>query len=195
MNYYQEASALFTGRISPLSCFEFKGGKYCLSDFSLKNVKKRYTIKRFKHGNNIMKIQGPSESQKTGKAKSASPTGKSNGAFGAMVTGAAKEASGLVAPGSVASVDALLAVQAAEDPTERAAKRRMRERGVTLLEKLDEIRLGLLTGNMTVGQVIGIADVVASHREKVSDPKMSALLDEIDLRAQIEIAKMRKAIH
>ncbi len=142
-----------------------------------------------------MKIQGPSESQKTGKAKSATPTGKSNGAFGAMFTAGVKEASGLVAPVSVASVDALLAVQAAEDPTERAAKRRMRERGVTLLEKLDEIRLGLLTGNMTVGQVIGIADVVASHREKVNDPKMSALLDEIDLRAQIEIAKMRKAIH
>lgn len=142
-----------------------------------------------------MKIQGPSESQKAGKSKGASKTGKSNGAFGAMVTGGAAETSGAVATGSVASVDALLAVQAAEDPTERAAKRRMRQRGDSLLDKLDEIRLGLLTGNMTVGQVIGIADVVASHREKVNDPKMSALLDEIDLRAQIEIAKMRKAIH
>lgn len=142
-----------------------------------------------------MKIQGPSESQKTGKAKGASQTGKSNGAFGAMLTGGASETAGTVAAGSVATIDALLTVQGAENPTERAAKRRMRERGATLLEKLDEIRLGLLTGNMTVGQVIGIADVVASHREKVNDPKMSALLDEIDLRAQIEIAKMRKAIH
>ncbi|HPF78465.1 MAG TPA: flagellar assembly protein FliX [Alphaproteobacteria bacterium] len=39
-----------------------------------------------------------------------------------------------------------------------------------------------------------MADVVASHREKINDPKLTALLDEIDLRAQIEIAKMRKAM-
>lgn len=141
-----------------------------------------------------MKIQGPSDTQKTSKSKSSSKTGKSDGTFGAMVAGGAKETAGTVAPGSVASVDALLAVQGAEDPTERAARKRMRERGDNLLNKLDEIRLGLLTGGMTVGQVIGVADVVASHREKVNDPALSALLDEIDLRAQIEIAKMRKAM-
>jgi hypothetical protein len=42
--------------------------------------------------------------------------------------------------------------------------------------------------------VIDLADVVASHRERVSDPKLTAILDEIDLRAQIEIAKARKAL-
>jgi hypothetical protein len=32
---------------------------------------------------------------------------------------------------------------------------------------------------------------VASHREKIDDPRLVAILDEIDLRAQVEIAKAR----
>jgi hypothetical protein len=141
-----------------------------------------------------MKIEGPSKSQKTSKSKGTSGSGKTNGTFGAMVTGGAKETAGAGRTQSIASVDALLSVQAAEDPTERKARRRMKERGDDLIQKLDDIRHGLLTGSMTVGHVLNIADVVASHREKITDPTLTAVLDEIDLRAQIEIAKMKKAM-
>ena len=54
--------------------------------------------------------------------------------------------------------------------------------------------MALLTGTLTVGHVIDIADVVASYREKVMDPELTAILDEIDLRTQIELAKMRVAL-
>ncbi len=141
-----------------------------------------------------MKIEGPSKTQKTSKSDKTGKAGKADGTFGAMVTGAAQETSAAAATQSIAKVDALLAVQGAESATERSAKRRMRERGDSILRKLDNLRLGILTGNLTIGQVVDIADVVASHREKINDPKLTALLDEIDLRAQIEIAKMRKAM-
>lgn len=142
-----------------------------------------------------MKIEGPSKTQKTSKSKGTSKSGKANGTFGSMLTEGTKETSGAGKTQSIAAVDALLAVQAADDKTENAAKGRMKERAADLLAKLDEIRLGLLTGDMNVGHIISIADVVASHREKISDPKLSGVLDEIDLRAQIEIAKMRRAIN
>lgn len=141
-----------------------------------------------------MKIEGPSKSQSASKSDKSSKTGKTNGAFGEMVASAAKEATRTVATSSIAMVDALLSVQGAESATERATKRRMKERGDKILRQLDHLRLGILTGNLTLGQVVDIADVVASNREKVKDPKMTAILDEIDLRAQIEIAKMRKAM-
>ncbi len=141
-----------------------------------------------------MKIEGPSKTQKSSKTDKAKNAGKADGTFGAMVAGAAKETSGTAASQSIAKVDALLAVQGAEDPTERAARRRMRERGDQVLRQLDHLRLGVLTGNLNIGQVIDIADVVASHREKITDPELTSVLDEIDLRAQIEIAKMRKAM-
>lgn len=141
-----------------------------------------------------MKVEGPSKTQKTSKTDKTNKTGKTDSTFGDMVTGATKSASGASATQSIAKVDALLAVQGAESATERSAKRRMRERGEQVLRQLDHLRLAILTGNLNIGQVIDIADVVASHREKINDPKMSAVLDEIDLRAQIEIAKMRKAM-
>lgn len=141
-----------------------------------------------------MKVEGPSKSQKTSKSKGASGAGKTNGTFGAMVTGSAKETVGVGQTQSIAAVDALLSVQSADDPTEGKTRKRMRERGDDLINKLDDIRHGLLTGTMTVGHVLNIADVVASHREKITDPELTGVLDEIDLRAQIEIAKMKKAM-
>jgi hypothetical protein len=141
-----------------------------------------------------MKVEGPSKSggtQKSGKAKS---VGKTSSKFDDMLVGGTEKTSAASPVQSVASVDALLAVQGVDNPTERAARRRMHERGDKILQQLDGLKLSLLSGNLTVGQVVNIADMVASHREKINDPDMSALLDEIDLRAQIELAKIRKAM-
>ena len=70
----------------------------------------------------------------------------------------------------------------------------MRKRSNDLLDELDKIRMGMLNGTLTVGHMVDIADVVASHREKISDPTLTAIMDEIDLRAQVELAKMRVAL-
>ncbi len=141
-----------------------------------------------------MKIDGPSKTggaQKTGKAKKA---GKTDSSFGDMVTEASQATSAASPAQTVSRVDALLAVQGVDSATEGAARRRMHHRADAILEKLDDLKLSLLSDGLTVGQVINIADMVASHRERINDPEMTALLDEIDLRAQIELAKIRKAI-
>lgn len=141
-----------------------------------------------------MKIEGPSGTQKTGKAGKSGKTSGTSGSFEDFVAHGVSKPQGAAATRSIAAVDALLAVQGAEDPTARAARRRMQERADNVLNELDKIRHSLLTGTLTLGHCIDVADVVASHREKISDPTLSALLDEIDLRAQVEIAKMRKAL-
>ena len=140
-----------------------------------------------------MKIEGPSKTSGAGGSKK---TGKADadGSFEDFIAAAPKGTASAAPTRNIARVDALLSVQGAESPTERAAKKRMRERGEDILKELDKLRHGLLTGSMTLGQVIDMADVVASHRERVTDPKLTAILDEIDLRAQIEIAKARKAM-
>ena len=141
-----------------------------------------------------MKIEG------TGRTSQSSSTGKKDkasgdvGAFRSLMAGGAEETHGAAAAGSIAQIDVLLALQGADDPAQRAARGRMKQRGDTLLNELDKMRLGLLSGTLTVGQVVDIADVVASHREKILDPQLTAILDEIDLRAQIELAKVRKAL-
>lgn len=141
-----------------------------------------------------MKIQGPSQTGATSKTKKSDKAEKADGGFDEFIAAGTKGASGASATQSIAKVDILLAVQGAEDPTERAARGRMRHRASSLLDELDKVRGALLQGTLTIGHCIDIADVVASHREKIADPKLTAILDEIDLRAQVEIAKIRKAL-
>jgi len=141
-----------------------------------------------------MKVEGPSKAgstQKSGKSKKA---GGADSTFGDMVAGAAQEAQATQAAQSISKVDALLAVQSVETVGQGSSRRKMVARGDKILRQLDHLRLAMLTGKMSIGEMMDIADVVASHREDVDDPAMTAVLDEIDLRAQIEIAKMRKAM-
>lgn len=140
-----------------------------------------------------MKIEGPSKSQGVGGGKKAGKV-DADGSFEDFIASAPKGTAPAAPTHTIARVDALLSVQGAESPAERAAKRRMRERGDDILKELDRLKMSLLTGTMTLGQIVDIADVVASHREKIPDPALTAILDEIDLRAQIEIAKVAKAL-
>lgn len=143
-----------------------------------------------------MKISGPNETQKAGSAKKAGKTGSSSGSSFSGLLGAdeTSESSYTASANVISRVDVLLAAQSSEDPAERASRGKMRKRADDILHQLDKIRLAMLTGGLSVGNLIDIADVVAAHRERIGDPQLAGILDEIDLRAQIEIAKMRMAL-
>lgn len=144
-----------------------------------------------------MKVSGPGKTSPTSGVSKAKKTDKAEAvdeSFGDMMVSAAGGPSAIAPTSptqSIAQVDALLAVQGADDPTARAAKQRMRKRGEDVLDALDNVRMAMLGGNLTVGHMVDIADVVASHRENIDDPQLTAIMDEIDLRAQVELAKMR----
>ncbi len=140
-----------------------------------------------------MKVGGSKGSNSTSNTKKASSSGGGSGNvdFSALVSGGASSVSNVSASQSIAQLDALLAVQETEDPTKKAAKKRVQVRADGILEKLDQVRIKMLGGDLTVGNMIDVADVVASHRDKIDDPALSAIMDEIDLRAQVELAKMR----
>lgn len=141
-----------------------------------------------------MKIDGPGKTQQTSQTQRKGKTSGAGGAFGDFMTDGTSESSAAATTHSIAHIDTLLAVQEADDPAQRAARKRMTERADTLLDELEKMRLGLLTGSLTIGHVIDIADVVAAHREKIMDPRLTAILDEIDMRAQIEMAKIRMSM-
>lgn len=141
-----------------------------------------------------MKVTGPGKTQGPSKTKKKDGVSQSDGSFDDFVTSAPSQAAPAPQTRSIAKVDALLAVQATEDPMAGAARKRMRQRANSILDELDKLRMAMLSGNMTVGQMVDIADVVAAHRENVSDPALTAIMDEIDLRAQVELAKMRKSL-
>ncbi len=141
-----------------------------------------------------MKVEGPGAGTPIGRTRKADKSSSSSDVSefsGLMGADEAAGAAPTTQSASIARVDTLLAIQGAENPSEKAAKGRMRKRSEGLLKELEKIRIGMLTGNLTVGHMVDIADVVASHRERIMDPSLASILDEIDLRAQVEIAKMR----
>jgi hypothetical protein len=89
---------------------------------------------------------------------------------------------------SVGGIDALLALQGAEDPTER--RRRGVRRGKSALDVLDELKLGVLAGSLDRSTVLRLRSAAASLQDLSGDPLLDRLLAEIDLRVQVELAKL-----
>ena len=142
-----------------------------------------------------MKIEGPKSTTDINKKKDAKKTSSGDGTFQSMVDGTADatETAGSSMTAGIASVDILLAAQSAEDATQGKAKRQAKERASTILDKLNDLKVAMVSGNITLGHMISIADVVASHRDTITDPELTAILDEIDLRAHVELAKLEIA--
>ena len=141
-----------------------------------------------------MKVEGPSKSGKVSKTKS--KTGKSGqgSGFDKLVSGAAGDsagASGVSSSSPVSAVDALLAVQETADAT--SGKSRAKARAEVLLQKLDELRMGLLAGAIPRKTLVDLTRVINMRRDQIDDANLTEILDEIDLRAQVELAKLEVA--
>jgi hypothetical protein len=141
-----------------------------------------------------MKVSGPGAAQGAGNTKKSGKTSGGDSHFGDFMTGGAEQSESVKNTQSIGTVDSLLALQGAEDPAAGNSRKRMKQRANTILDELEKVRVAMLTGGLTVGHMIDIADVIASHREKINDPALTDLMDEVDLRAQVELAKMRMAL-
>lgn len=106
--------------------------------------------------------------------------------------GAAEETAATLAASGLNAVGAVLGAQEVDDALARAA--RGKARAEDLLGMLDDLRLELLAGNVSIGRLQTLARIVANRRPDISDPKLAAILDDIDLRAQVELAKYQMAV-
>ena len=92
------------------------------------------------------------------------------------------------APRAAANIDALLALQGIEeDPTER--RKRSFVRGKSALDVLDDLKLKLLSGNLDKATVLRLRDAAANLKSSSGDPGLDAVLSEIELRVEVELAK------
>jgi hypothetical protein len=93
---------------------------------------------------------------------------------------------------SVNSLSVVLAVQESPDATKGRAKQRAKDRGLKMLDFLEEIRIGLLMGAIPRERLEQLAQMVRAKREQIDDPQLTAILDEIELRAAVELAKLSR---
>lgn len=90
----------------------------------------------------------------------------------------------LVAP--VSGMDALLSLQEVNPDGSRGESQRHAE---DLLTELDELRHGLLMGALSRAQLNRLKVLVNARRATASDPALAEILDQIALRAAVELAK------
>jgi hypothetical protein len=132
------------------------------------------------------KTRGSGTVRRTGKADSTS-----GAAFSKQLVSETSAAHGVSATASMSGVSGVLALQevdATDDATARASRGKMRAE--EMLDKLEEIQHGLLSGTLSSQRLVELAKVVQSRRAQVDDPDLAEILDEIDLRAQVELAKL-----
>jgi hypothetical protein len=133
-----------------------------------------------------MKVTGTTgPSAPTGGKAARAASGFSLGQAGAAAAPTAPSAA--AATSAVSDVSALMALQGVEGPLEK--RRRAVKRGAGLLDRLDEIKLALLSGDGDSVALEQLARTLREDRPDDGDADLKALLDQIDLRASVELAK------
>jgi hypothetical protein len=97
-----------------------------------------------------------------------------------------------VAGGSAAqldSVEALLALQQVPDATRQTVPPE-KKHAEDLLDRLDQVRLGLLRGDLSRLDLQALVLRLGERRRESGDPRLMAIVDEIELRAKVELAKL-----
>jgi hypothetical protein len=90
--------------------------------------------------------------------------------------------------GPIGALDSILMLQGLEDSTE--GRSRGIKHGEDLLDMLDEVRDGLLAGGVPRTTLNRLANAVTRRQDQFNDPKLQSVLDEIELRAHVELAKL-----
>lgn len=133
-----------------------------------------------------MRIEGPSRR---------TPVGGKSGARGNAAgrplfeLGDSQPSSRAVAPQAASAateIDAILALQAVEDPVLK--KRKAVKRGHALLDDLEALKADLLVGMVSESRLESLLIQVRHAREQI-DPKLDAIVEDIELRALVELAK------
>jgi hypothetical protein len=139
-----------------------------------------------------MKVSGPAGPSAAGSAR---PAGSAAAAgFEPIIGGAPQGAAGVSSAGAVtriSSVDALIALQEVGGPLER--RRRATGRASRILDALEALKLELLAGGLTAAVIEALTRAVRDQRALTDDPRLEGVLDEIETRAAVELAKLESA--
>ena len=140
-----------------------------------------------------MKISGPNSVTVSGAGQGAGKAPAAGG-FSIRAEGEAPVSMARTAGvGALSSIDTLIALQQIDEPIGR--RRRAVGRAGRLLDMLDAVKLKLLDGEPQETDLQRLAEAVRERRSATDDPGLEGLLDQIETRAVVELAKMQARLH
>lgn len=133
-------------------------------------------------------LKGPSKAEQKKAVKKAGAS-----AFDAVL-GAASEVDEAPKASPVmptSPIGTMLALQ--EIGSDEFARNNNTQKAHMSLDALENIRDALLSGDITTSHVKRLQTVVDQQRELIDDPALNSILDDIELRAAVELAKLERA--
>jgi Class II flagellar assembly regulator len=114
----------------------------------------------------------------------------SGGASFALEVTSEAEAGAITGTTPMTAVEALLALQ--EVTADVLGKHPPKVRANAVLDQLEEVRTGLLLGFIPRDRLERLGRLAEGLKENVADPRLTEILGEIELRAKVEIEKLRQ---
>lgn len=137
-----------------------------------------------------MKVTGPGN-VKAGTVKSRKKAGGSADQKFEIATseeGGATIANPVQGPLAADSLGALVSLQ--ESPDAPGGRSKGVVQAESMLDSLEDIRHGLLLGRIPRRQLDRLAKTLADSRERTADPRLREILNDIEIRAAVELAKL-----
>jgi len=132
------------------------------------------------------------------RARKSSKAARSSGAGGVFTLDTspsqapAASSTQISAPLPVGDISMLLAVQGDDRQRERSIAV---DRGYDTLNALDALKVDVLSGQLSRHKLLNLARLVDKQRQHLGDEGLMNVLDHIELRARVELAKFEKNQH
>ena len=140
----------------------------------------------------FMRINSTNRTQASGKAKAGAKSGNGSGfALPSGETQKTEAPTSAMRASPVSSVEALIALQESDDF--RQARKKATARADNLLDALSDLRLGLLEGGIPLRTLQRLSASLASSRANTGDSRLESILNDIEIRAEVEKAKLDSA--
>ena len=134
-----------------------------------------------------MKVDQPRRNSLAGVKRSSGGRGAASSDFDSLLISEQK-IDAVAASNRISSVDAVVALQeiTGDNTDERGAKNRAN----LILDKLEDIRMGLLMGQIPKSNLDELSRILIVARENSIDANLLEIIEDIELRAKIELAKL-----
>jgi len=143
-----------------------------------------------------MKVTRVDSSKATTTSRRKSPTPGAGGSFADHLqeVAATSEGTAFVESQNVTAVESIVAVQETPDATEERSRGLLRQYGDNVLDRLDDLRRQVLLGVVSKERLVDLARTLRTRRQTTEDPRLKEIIDEIELRAEVEIAKLTRDV-
>ena len=110
------------------------------------------------------------------------------------VKGEADSVSQISDVGGITTVGSILAAQEVDNDGAQRARQQLEKYGEDILDRLDEIKQDLLIGAISRERLANLAQALRMKKSTTNDPALISIIDDIELRAAVELAKYTRIL-